>query len=170
MHLGTDASHHLVLLADSCYTCDCCMGINLGIPCCHYFQVLTKVQGMKFNIGLICPNVFFHSQPVSKNYQHMNRWYQNPSLNLSTVPLVGLEHCISTAQPTACLPPSSTLVCPLILNLLDKTVLQPPTWPTDTVPTQTIHHEAQAVMHQVTAHIQTCEQLDDFIMQVDAFG
>jgi len=122
------------------------MGTNLGIPCRHYFQVLTKVQGMKFNIGLIRP-----------------RWYQNPSLDLSTVPLVGLEHCVSTAQPTTCLPPSSTLVCPLISNPLDKTVSQPPTRPTDTLPARTIHHEAQAVMRQVTAHIQTREQLDDFL-------
>ena len=63
-HLGTNASHHLVLLADSRYICDCCMGTNLGIPCRHYFQVLTKVQGMKFNIGLIHPRYFLHSQSV----------------------------------------------------------------------------------------------------------
>ena len=52
-HLGTGASHHLAILKDGCYICDCCMGSNLGIPCRHYFQVLTKVQGMKFNVGLV---------------------------------------------------------------------------------------------------------------------
>lgn len=52
-HLGSSSSHHLTILTDGRYICDCCMGTNLGIPCRHYFQVLTKVQGMKFNIGLI---------------------------------------------------------------------------------------------------------------------
>ena len=52
-HIGTGTSHHLTILKDGCYICDCCMGSNLGIPCRHYFQILTKVQGMKFNIGLV---------------------------------------------------------------------------------------------------------------------
>ncbi|KAF8228263.1 hypothetical protein L208DRAFT_1365220 [Tricholoma matsutake] len=52
-HLGTNASHHLVILADGRYICDCSMGTNLGIPCQHYFQILMRVQGMKFNVGLI---------------------------------------------------------------------------------------------------------------------
>lgn len=52
-HLGTGTSHHLAILKDGRYICDCCMGTNLGIPCRHYFQLLTKVQGMKFNIGVV---------------------------------------------------------------------------------------------------------------------
>ena len=62
------------------------------------------------------------------------------------------------------------LVRPLISNPLDNTVSQPLTRPTDTLPARTIHHEAQAVMRQVTAHIQTREQLEDFLTQVDAIG
>ena len=53
MHMGTGTSHHLAILGDECYVCYCCMGSNLGVPCRHYFQVLMKVQGMKFNIGLV---------------------------------------------------------------------------------------------------------------------
>lgn len=35
---------------------------DLGIPCCHYFQILTKVKGMKFNIGLIWERYVFCCQ------------------------------------------------------------------------------------------------------------
>lgn len=33
LHLGTNATHYLAILPDNRYVCDCCMGINLGIPC-----------------------------------------------------------------------------------------------------------------------------------------
>lgn len=52
-HLGKGVVHYLAILGDGHYICDCCMGSNLGVPCRHYLQVLTKVQGMKFNIGLV---------------------------------------------------------------------------------------------------------------------
>ena len=65
-HLGTSASHHLTILSDGRYICDCCMGTNLGIPCRHYFQVLTKVQGMKFNIGLVHPRYMFVVRSITR--------------------------------------------------------------------------------------------------------
>lgn len=50
---GLGNAHYLALLQDGRYACDCCMGTNLGIPCRHYFQVLTRFPGMRFNVGLI---------------------------------------------------------------------------------------------------------------------
>ncbi|KAF8225201.1 hypothetical protein L208DRAFT_1506921 [Tricholoma matsutake] len=119
--LGTNASHHLVILADGHYICDCCMGTNLGIPCRHYFQILTRVQGMKFNVGLIWA-----------------RWYQNPSLDLTTIPMVGLEHSVTLNAPSqsdACLRALSTLIGPLLANPLEKTDSHSLPRLTDTLPT-----------------------------------
>ena len=53
IHLSGGQPHYLALLGDSRYVCDCCMGINLGIPCRHYFQALTTVPGLRFSVALI---------------------------------------------------------------------------------------------------------------------
>jgi hypothetical protein len=29
------------------------MGLNLGLPCHHFFHIYTTVQGLQFNIGFI---------------------------------------------------------------------------------------------------------------------
>lgn len=54
-HLATSATHYLVLLADGQYSCDCCMGLSLGVPCRHYFQALTSVKGLTFHLNLVRP-------------------------------------------------------------------------------------------------------------------
>lgn len=61
IHLGTNATHYLAILPDNRYVCDCCMGINLGIPCRHYFQALTsvKAKGLQFHVGLIRARYLF---------------------------------------------------------------------------------------------------------------
>jgi hypothetical protein len=52
-HCGTQSVHIVALLDNNQYACDCAMGANLGIPCRHYFQVLSVVKNMKFNISVI---------------------------------------------------------------------------------------------------------------------
>jgi hypothetical protein len=52
-HIGTNALHIVALLPDGSYVCDCCMGMNLGLPCRHYFQVLSAIKTLKFNLGVI---------------------------------------------------------------------------------------------------------------------
>ncbi|KAE9385191.1 hypothetical protein BT96DRAFT_785229, partial [Gymnopus androsaceus JB14] len=47
------ATHYVIVLQDGRVICDCCMGLNLGIPCRHYFQLYTKVEGLTFSIGII---------------------------------------------------------------------------------------------------------------------
>ena len=51
--IGTSVVHYVAILPDSQYVCDCCMGLNLGIPCRHYFQVLLKMPNLLFHIGLV---------------------------------------------------------------------------------------------------------------------
>ncbi|KAF8231052.1 hypothetical protein L208DRAFT_1157530, partial [Tricholoma matsutake] len=52
-HVGTTSTHFLAILPNGEYICDCCMGINLGVPCHHYFQVLLKMPTLQFHIGLV---------------------------------------------------------------------------------------------------------------------
>ncbi|KAF8906964.1 hypothetical protein CPB84DRAFT_1639790, partial [Gymnopilus junonius] len=53
MHKGTHSLHIVTLLPDGNYVCDCCMGMNLGLPCRHYFAVLSTIKTLKFNLGII---------------------------------------------------------------------------------------------------------------------
>ena len=52
---STVSTHFLALLPNGWYVCDFCMGLNLGIPCRHYFQALTTVKNLQFYIGLVRP-------------------------------------------------------------------------------------------------------------------
>ena len=52
-HKGTGAIHMVAVLKDNRYICDCCMGTSLGLPCCHYFQVLSVVTNLQFDIGVV---------------------------------------------------------------------------------------------------------------------
>ncbi|KAE9386417.1 hypothetical protein BT96DRAFT_839265, partial [Gymnopus androsaceus JB14] len=47
------ATHYVIVHTDGCVICNCCMGLNLGIPCRHYFQLFQKVEGLTFSIGMI---------------------------------------------------------------------------------------------------------------------
>lgn len=50
---GTTAQHIVLILNHDRYICDCCMGINLGLPCRHYFATLGVMVGMQFHLGII---------------------------------------------------------------------------------------------------------------------
>jgi hypothetical protein len=52
-HLGHGTTHILTVLPDNQYVCDCCMGMNIGIPCHHYFQALSVVINLYFIIGVV---------------------------------------------------------------------------------------------------------------------
>lgn len=58
-HLGTGAVHILALLSDGRYICDCLMGINLGIPCRHFFRALIDAKSLQFHIGMIRARFIF---------------------------------------------------------------------------------------------------------------
>ena len=52
-HKGTGTLHVLALLPNENYVCDCCMGMNLGLPCRHYFAVLSTMKTLKFHLGVV---------------------------------------------------------------------------------------------------------------------
>ena len=54
IHISESGSSHVVaVLKDGRVICDCCMGINLGIPCRHFFASWLKFQGLGFHISMI---------------------------------------------------------------------------------------------------------------------
>ncbi|KAJ7277044.1 hypothetical protein C8J57DRAFT_1061554, partial [Mycena rebaudengoi] len=54
-HTATSALYYIVVLPDGRYLCNCCMPLNIGIPCRHYFRIWIDVQGLPFHISLIRP-------------------------------------------------------------------------------------------------------------------
>ncbi|KAJ6543270.1 hypothetical protein DFH09DRAFT_1088967 [Mycena vulgaris] len=67
--------HYLALLPDGRYICNCCMPLNLGIACQHYFHAWIDVQGLPFHISLIPP-----------------RWYQDPAFATESIPAACWTH------------------------------------------------------------------------------
>ena len=60
-HMTSGAIHHVLILSDMRYVCDCGMSMNLGIPCRHYFRALQSVRELPFHLGLIrsrCVHLF----------------------------------------------------------------------------------------------------------------
>lgn len=47
--------HYILVLRGGSYICDCMMGINLGIPCRHYWALWATNAELTFHIGLIRP-------------------------------------------------------------------------------------------------------------------
>jgi hypothetical protein len=52
-HINTTAAPIIAIFPDGHYICDCCMGLNLGLVCHHYFAVWLKIPGLPFHISLI---------------------------------------------------------------------------------------------------------------------
>ncbi|KAJ7454498.1 hypothetical protein FB451DRAFT_1049679, partial [Mycena latifolia] len=52
-HMSTGATHIIAILPDGRYVCDCCMGLNLGLVCRHYYAAWLKMPGLPFHISLI---------------------------------------------------------------------------------------------------------------------
>ncbi|PBK75360.1 hypothetical protein ARMSODRAFT_876894 [Armillaria solidipes] len=145
-HLGpTGAEHYLAVLPDDRYICDCCMGLNLGVPCCHYFQVLSKSPNLRFNVGIV------HA-----------RWYQDPLTDLSTIATVGQDNVTALSQTGInCLSTmsSSALSGVLLSSPLEKSQVAQVTISNTTVPSQMVFHELQAAFRPLIAGVQTNEQL-----------
>ncbi|KAJ6618543.1 hypothetical protein B0H10DRAFT_1795120, partial [Mycena sp. CBHHK59/15] len=52
-HMSAGAIHIIAILPDGRYVCDCCMSLNLGLVCRHYFTAWLKMPGLPFHISLI---------------------------------------------------------------------------------------------------------------------
>lgn len=143
-HIGTDALHIVVLLREGGYVCDCCMGMNLGLPCRHYFQVLSTIPTLRFNLGMI-----------------RARWYQDKDLDIRNIPAVEAREA-QFRRPEANLPVSQQT--PIITsNPLERQPSTPAPSQTQTVPARTVYHEAAAALGPLMNGIQTREELTDLL-------
>ncbi|KAF6755022.1 hypothetical protein DFP72DRAFT_812237 [Ephemerocybe angulata] len=52
-HLGTGKAHILAFTDNQTYVCDCTMGLSLGLPCRHYFHVLSSTGNLRFHLSVI---------------------------------------------------------------------------------------------------------------------
>ncbi|KAG1856274.1 hypothetical protein C8R48DRAFT_566547, partial [Suillus tomentosus] len=142
MNRGTRATHFLAMLPENLYACDCCMGMNLGIPCRHYFQVLTRMPTLSFHIGLV-----------------RARWYQDQSLDVTIIPVISLDNVARGTSLRS--QPQNSLVN--VSNPLDSSAphLRPGSQPTRTLNAREVYHEAQEALKPLLNGVITQEDLDD---------
>lgn len=168
IHLGGTSVHYIALLSDHRYVCTCCMGLNLGIPCRHYFQVLTTVKSLRFHIGLLRARYVPHMYHINSTLNSLQtRWYQDPSLDISQIPAVALED--TTHNPSQ-IPMRSKPLPTAFSNPLNQqtcTRTTPPT-PTQTVGSRFVFQEAQSALRPLLSGVQTQEQLDTLVDRLDA--
>ncbi|KAJ6617075.1 hypothetical protein B0H10DRAFT_1798083 [Mycena sp. CBHHK59/15] len=150
-HMSAGAIHIIAILPDGRYVCDCCMGLNLGLVCRHYFTAWLKMPGLPFHISLI-----------------RARWYQDPQLAVAELDAVIFQNR-----------PSSRLVEFTARSLAAGSVSNPvaavprgpePTPPTQTIPQRRVYHELQADLRSMMSGIQTQEQLDDLRERLGQIG
>lgn len=173
-HQGTEAFHMLAILrGGQGYVCDCCMGMNAGLPCQHYFCALSDMTSMKFSIAFIRPR--YDNSPLitfALKLNH-NRWYQDNELNTENIPQVfakeapvNIRSQVVTNRPWT---ETHTLANPLQSpspsrpsNAIGSTESS-----TQTIPARTVFHETNTLLKSMTAGIQTQEQLDDFMSDLN---
>ncbi|TEB38588.1 hypothetical protein FA13DRAFT_1751285 [Coprinellus micaceus] len=150
VHQGTGKQHLVALLDNKSYVCDCAMGMNLGIPCRHYFSVLTSVREFRFHISVV-----------------RSRWLQDHRLDTSTIEAVAPNEVHATPLPsrkTLRNPATSIISNPLHIPPNTREHLQPPT---QTLPAREVFHETQAAMRQLISSVNTQEELDDLLGRLE---
>lgn len=167
---GGKSMHYVAILTDGRYICDCCMGLNLGIPCRHFFQALTKVQGLKFHIGLVRPRYVHtfrvHLVSLLTSCDFLSRWYQDPDINIDEIQAVGIN---DSTQDRALELQSTQLPHLAISNPLDRAENSRASTaaPTQTVGARTVYREAQEALRPLIASIQNIDELENLVDRLD---
>lgn len=167
---GGKSLHYVALLVDGRYICDCCMGLNLGIPCRHFFQALTKVRGLKFHIRLVRPRYVILAAILYKLLSNTkvlsSRWYQDPNVNIDTIPAVGLYDLDTTHSHTLTLQ-SSQLLPLTVSNPLDCGEHAATAAPNPTVGSHTVFREAQEALRPLLTNIHNMDNLETLVERLD---
>lgn len=164
-HTSSGSIHYLAVLPDGRYICNCCMPLNLGIPCRHYFRAWIDVQGLPFHISLIRPRYVFLFQTLV----HMGdiihcRWYQDPDFATESIPAVCRTHEL---QPGEFKFETSLIRSVFASNPIDTTshaATPPPR--TQTLPARAVFHDVQAAIRPLMAGVQTTEQVEDLVQSL----
>ncbi|KAJ6610536.1 hypothetical protein B0H10DRAFT_1803648 [Mycena sp. CBHHK59/15] len=149
-HMSTGVNHIIAILPDGRYICDCCMGLNLGLVCRHYFAAWLKMPGLPFHISLI-----------------RARWYQNPKLAVAA-----LNPIIFQDRPTSRLVQftAKTLEVATVSNLVSSVRAPTLPLPTQTVAQHTVYHTLTAEVRSMTNRVQTIEQQNDLQERLGQVG
>ncbi|TEB30170.1 hypothetical protein FA13DRAFT_1733987 [Coprinellus micaceus] len=146
-HLSSRVPHFLLVLEKDQYMCDCAMGLNLGVPCRHFFHAWTTFGGLRFQIGLI-----------------RRRWYKNPNLDTTEIPAVAFNPVAPITQPSNSALPSVLLANPL--HTTSTPGFTPPA--TQTVGAREVNHEAHAVLRPILESVRTAGDLEDVLEDLRA--
>ncbi|TEB20381.1 hypothetical protein FA13DRAFT_242387 [Coprinellus micaceus] len=145
-HLSSRMPHYLLVLSNDQYMCDCAMGLNLGLPCRHFFHAWTTFKGLCFQLGLI-----------------RRRWLKDPSLDLLAIPTVAFNHAGALLQPNA-----SALPSLLLLNPLETVAPHFTASATQTIGAHEVNHEANAALRPLLDTVQTVRELEDVLEDLRA--
>ncbi|KZW01721.1 hypothetical protein EXIGLDRAFT_691741 [Exidia glandulosa HHB12029] len=143
-HTSSHATHTMAVLDPHRHVCDCMMLTNLGVPCRHFWAVWQNVQGMLFHIGLIRP-----------------RWLNNHALDVASIAPVTQTHAVQESRLNL---PADTVASALSNPLAE--VSGTPAPPTRSLGPQTIYDEGLAVFTPLLNTVQTQEELDDLVQQL----
>ncbi|KAJ7440881.1 hypothetical protein FB451DRAFT_1344062 [Mycena latifolia] len=151
-HTSAGSIHYIAVLPDGRYICNCCMPLNLGIPCRHYFRIWIDVQGLPFHISLIRPRQVFYS------------WYQDPAFAIESIPAVCRTHQL---QPEEFKFQTTIIRSVFASNPIDTTSHAATPQPrTQTVPAREVFHNVQAAIRPLLAGVQTVEQVEELVQNL----
>ncbi|TFK16865.1 hypothetical protein FA15DRAFT_661850 [Coprinopsis marcescibilis] len=143
-HLSSGTSHFLATLPGNCYICDCCMGVNLGIPCQHFLQAWTVVCSLTFHLGLIGP-----------------RWYKNPETSIEALPVSIFDHAGPWLDSAAgSMVPTSGCLLSNPLDRVPQMAAHTPAPCTQTVGACKVNHQANAALQLILEGVRTEEELE----------
>ena len=128
------------------------MGLNLGIPCRHYFQVLTRLQDLKFSdTSSVSASSICLSTP-----NPIQSWYQNPGLDLHSVAVVGLDWSVPRYEKLAGSEVGHTQALSNPFDGITTSAIkrQGPSG-TETLSSWLVYHEVQALVRPMLSGIQT---------------
>lgn len=163
---GTKTTHFLAILQNDSYLCDCCMGMNLGIPCRHYFQALTRMPALSFHIGLVRARCVVEQRSLCLSEKLPCRWYQDHNLDIQTMSSVSLENVprnSSTLQSASLAISSSHISNPLDSSSTQRGAVPP----TQTIGAREVYHETHAALKPLINGIHTKEDLDELLQDLD---
>ncbi|KAJ7681725.1 hypothetical protein B0H14DRAFT_2422684, partial [Mycena olivaceomarginata] len=153
-HTATSVVHIIALFPDGWYLCDCCMGTNLGVVCCHYFVAWTRIPRT---------SSLAHSQALI-----VFSWYQKPDLDTKTTEVVThRKHTSHTIRYPAASLPTALIANPVSSAAIARnaTHVTPPP-PVRTIGQRTVHTALQAEVRSLMSGIQTDEQLQAMCTQL----
>ncbi|KAJ6583429.1 hypothetical protein DFH09DRAFT_911584 [Mycena vulgaris] len=127
----TKTTHIIAIFPDGRYVCDCCMGTNLGIVCCHFFLAWTKMDGLPSHISLIRARLDVKDIPT---ITFLGKQARNVQFTAQALPKASVSNPLSVVShaPRA----------------------------TETIPQREVYHSIQSDICPLMNRMQTREQLE----------